>query len=64
MDLAKQEAQWLHEERNSAQGEADTPRDECNLALTEMERVCKERDDTLQQTEPLLKRVEIGRAHV
>ena len=48
MDLAKQEAQWLHEERNSAQGEADTSREEHNLALTEMERVCKERDDTLQ----------------
>ena len=33
-------------------------RGERNLALTEMERVCKERDDTLQQIEPLLKQVD------
>ena len=33
-------------------------RGERNLALTEMERVCMEHDDTLQQIEPLLKQVE------
>ena len=33
-------------------------REERNLALTETERVCKERDDTLRQIEPLLKQVE------
>ena len=33
-------------------------REERNLALKELERVRKERDDTLQQVEPLLKQVE------
>ena len=58
LDLAKQEAQRLRGERNSAREEAGALKDEHNLVLADLEWVRKERDDMLQQIEPLLKQVE------
>ena len=46
LDLADQEAQRLHGERNSARVEAGALREERNLVLAELEQVRKERDDT------------------
>ena len=48
----------LRGERNSAREETGALQEEHNLVLVDLERVRKERDDTLRQIEPLLKQVE------
>ena len=52
LDLAKHEAQWLRGERNSAREKTGALQEERNLVLVDLERVRKERDDTLRQIDP------------